>query len=331
MKRHTLTLLALIGLALWVGSATAQEIMLDENVKAGKLLCFRSYADPKQYYYLADQPHVSTRESGKPQFAFIKFAKNVSEEGEGGITEGQGGGVCHFLVSYEVSEEDRRQAEQELGRLVPGAKLMGPVIYRSGNYMVTSPFQGEEGETSGIKFVNNIHAIGKAPLLEGHKCAVSMNLTKEGATLLWESFKMSTSQVSVAFEMEIKGYRNPFEATITADWEQVSKHHQLQAGIKAQWFGADVDLLFQDLVKSGAITIVQKGEDANMEKIIAAAQNQLMQQMFDRQDMPNMSELARGAGGSNSYSNLDRATRFLQEEEQRRRRGAHHRHRRHRH
>lgn len=320
MTRRTLTRLAIVGLVLWIGGALAQEILLDENVKAGKLLCFRSYADPTKYYYLADQPHVALRDNGKPQFAFIKYAKNVAREGEGGITESQGGGVVTALMSYEVSDEDKRDAEQALAQLVPGAKLVGPVIYRAGTYAVTTPLEGGADEgTDAIKFVNNIFSTGKAPLLEGHKCAVSMNLTKEGATLLWESFKMPTSQVSVVFEMEIKGYRNPFEATITADWSQISKSHQLQAGIKAAWFGADVDLLFQDLVKNGAIKIEQKGEDANMEKIIAEAQRLLLQQMFDRADMPNMSTLAQGAGGNQSYSNLDRAVGFMRDEETSRR------------
>jgi len=319
MNGKTLCWLTIVVLAFWTGQALAQEILLDENVKAGKLLCFRDFKDPKKYYYLPDQAHVARLPNGKPQFAFMKYVQNVPEGGEGGITEGEGGGVVHFLVAYDVADLDKRQAEQELGRIVPGAKLEGPIIYRSGNYMVSSPFETEGGEAEGIKFINSIHAIGKAPLLEGHKCAVSMNLTKEGATLLWESFKMATSQVSVAFEMEVKGYRNPFEATITADWSQISKHHQLQAGVKAAWFGADVDLLFQDLVKNGAIKIEQKGEDENMEKIIAEAQRLLMQQMFDRQDMPNMSALTQGAGGSSSYSNLDRAASFLRDEETRRR------------
>jgi hypothetical protein len=316
MKRHTLTLLVLVALALYAAGAAAQEILLDENIKAGKLLCFRDFADAKKYYYLADQPHVAAKDSGKPEFAFIKYVKNVPREGEGGIEEGEGGGVVTCLMSYEVAEEDRREAEQVLQQMVPGAKLVGPVIYRSGSYAVVTPLEsGEDEGTDTMKFINQIYATGKAPLLEGHKCAVAMRLTKEGATLLWESFKMPTSQVSVVYEMEVKGYRNPFEATIIADWSKITKHDQLQAGVKAKWFGADVDMLWQDLKQQGAVQIIQKGEDANMEKILAEAQRIIMARIFDKEEMPDLGTLAREAGGQNAYSNLDRAVDYMRDDE----------------
>jgi len=320
MKRHTLTLIVLVGLALYAAGIAAQEILLDENVKAGKLLCFRDFGDPKKYYYLADQPHVALKDKGQPEFAFIKYVKNVPREGEGGIEEGEGGGVVTCLMSYEVDEDDRREAERVLQQMVPGAKLAGPVIYRAGSYAVTTPLASGEDEGADVmKFIHQIFATGKAPVLEGHKCAVAMRLTKEGATLLWESFKMGTSQVSVVYEMEVKGYRNPFEATIIADWSKVTKHRQLQAGVKAKWFGADLDMLWQDLRQTGAVQIIQKGEDANMEKILAEAQRIIMARIFDREEMPSLGTLASQAGGQNAYSNLDRAVSYMRDEETRRR------------
>ncbi len=321
MKRRTLTLIVLVGLALYVAGVAAQEILLDENIKAGKLMCFRDFSDPKKYYYLADQPHVALRvDNNMPEFAFIKYVKNVPREGEGGIEEGEGGGVVTCLMSYEVSDEDRREAERVLQQMVPGAKLAGPVIYRAGSYAVTTPLASGEGEDDeAMKFIHQIFATGKAPVLEGHKCAVSMRLTKEGATLLWESFKMGTSQVSVVYEMEVKGYRNPFEATIIADWSKITKHHQLQAGIKAKWFGADIDMLWQELRQQGAVQIIQKGEDENMEKILAEAQRIIMARIFDREEMPSLGDLASQAGGQNAYSNLDRAVSYMRDEEARRR------------
>jgi hypothetical protein len=325
MNRHTFTLLVLVAAVLYAASLAAQEILLDENIKAGKLMCFRDFSDPKKYYYLADQPHVALKEDNKPEFAFIKYVKNVPREGEGGIEEGEGGGVVNCLMSYEVSEDDRREAERVLQQMVPGAKLAGPIIYRSGTYVVNTPLaSGEAGgdAASGdetIKFIRGIFATGKAPVLEGHKCAVAMRLTKEGATLLWESFKMGTSQVNVVYEMEVKGYRNPFEATIIADWSKVTEHKQLQAGVKARWFGADLDMLWQDLRQTGAVQIIQKGEDANMEKILAEAQRIIMARIFDREEMPDLGTLAQQAGGQNTYSNLDSAVRYMQNEEQRRR------------
>ncbi|MBN1918324.1 MAG: hypothetical protein JW889_10465 [Verrucomicrobia bacterium] len=325
MRRQTLIGFVLAVLVSYAGGVLAQEILLDENIKAGKLMCFRDFGDPKKYYYLADQPHVALKDSGLPEFAFIKYVKNVAREGEGGIEEGEGGGVVTCLMSYEVSEDDRREAERVLQQMVPGAKLAGPIIYRSGSYAVTTPLASGEDEASAasgsetIKFINQIFATGKAPVLEGHKCAVAMRLTKEGATLLWESFKMATSQVSVVYEMEVKGYRNPFEATIIADWSKITKHDQLQAGVKAAWFGADLDMLWQELRQNGSVQIIQKGEDANMEKILAEAQRIIMERIFDKQEMPDLATMASQAGGQNAFSTLDRAVRYMQDDENRRR------------
>ena len=101
---------------------------------------------------------------------------------------------------------------------------------------------------------------------------VSMAVTREGAELLWESFKSDTPDISLVFDMEFAGIRNPYEATIIADWSRVSQSQSLKAGVKYAWFGADIDMLFQELRQTQAVKIVTKGENAQLDKIVEAGQ-----------------------------------------------------------
>ena len=84
----------------------------------------------------------------------------------------------------------RQNAESELQRMVPGAKLEGPITYKSGTFALISNFQQEGGD-----WTTRVVGLGKAPVMEGHKAAVSIRLTAEGATILWESFRQATQEL----------------------------------------------------------------------------------------------------------------------------------------
>jgi len=287
-------------------AAHAQEILLDEFVKAGELTCFRDFKDATRYYYLPDRPRIATQ-NGRPQFSFLKYVQNVETAGEGGTTRGQGGGIVHFLVTYEVSDEMRREAEQELRRQVRGATLAGPVMYRDGTFSLVSGFTDTESDLT-----RKVYGIGKAPVLEGQKAAVSMHLTREGATLLWESFKTATPDLSIQFEMRAAGYRNPYEAELTADFDQIYRHESLNVGAKLYWFGADIQRTFDELRDTGAIKLVLKGESAALDKLIATAYGKLVDQMFQKDT--TQAALKGLQANQKPFSNFDKTLQFYDKE-----------------
>jgi hypothetical protein len=53
--------------------ATAQSIVIDTPVRAGKLILFPKIRDEKVYYYAPIQPHLATDENGGPQFSFLRY------------------------------------------------------------------------------------------------------------------------------------------------------------------------------------------------------------------------------------------------------------------
>ncbi len=310
MRRRVFSWLLITGLILgFYGRISAQEILLDRGIKAGKLDCFPVYGDEKTFYYLPANPRLATV-NGKPQFSFIKYVKNVPRGGEGGTTEGEGGGLVHFLVLYGATDQERAEAEQEIQRQVAGAHLVGPVIYRTGTFALVTSFRKENDE-----LVKEVVGMGKAPIMEGHKASVSMHLTQRGATLLWESFRNPTSQISVTFEMEARGYRNPYEATLEADWKKISNSHRVAVGAKYKWLGIDVDLLFQEFRKTGALKLEVKGKSEEMDKIWQKAFDILMKQMFEKDEtLDALSSLQKGDSG---FNNLDRAMDFLKKDQER--------------
>ena len=277
-------------------NAHCQEIMLDRMIKCGDLACFPTYDDPNTYYYLPDQPRVA-KKNGRPQFSFLKYAR-VKETGKAGINEAEGGGIVHFLIEYGATPGRVAKAQAALKAKNKKAKIAGPIMFRKARFALVTQFTQDNREFT------KIATIGKAPLLEGQKAAVSIGLTREGAEVLWESFKTSTPDISIVIEADFDGIKEPYEATMTVDWEKVSKNHRIGVGGKYKWFGADVDILLRELRKEGAITLVVKGKDTNMDRAWMDAQGILIHKMFEEIpiDQDVRKEILKG-----KYPNLQKA------------------------
>ncbi|WP_353661671.1 hypothetical protein [Hydrogenimonas sp. SS33] len=301
MKPLFPNMLKILGIMIWSALfLQAQEINLDRPTKCGSMLCYPLYDDPNTFYYLPDKPRLAYK-NGKPQFSFLKYARLKAHE-KAGIGDTAGGGIVHFLVTYGASPQDVMDAETALQEKFSKAKLAGPVIYRKGHFALVTSF------TKGNKEFTKTVAIGKAPLMEGQKAAVSIGLTKEGAEILWESFKSDTPDISIVFEMEFAGVRKPYKATIEGDWKRIASSHRVSAGFKYAWFGADVDMLFQELRQTGAVKITAKGDDKQMDKIIDSVNAYLLKMMFEP---AQPDELTRAEVEKGGYPNLDKAIEML--------------------
>ncbi len=304
MKPKLLKSVIFVALAVLFSSySMAQRINFDKLIKAGELTLFQEVQNPTAYYYISDKPHLATDENGKPKFSFIRYVKN-SESGEV-----DGGGIVHAVIELGVTKEQLSEATNELRRKAPGASIKGPVMYQEGTIALISSVANEESE-----FSKQVIGIGKAPLLDGQKAAVSVQLTKDGSKILWESFQTSTPDMSISFEMKLTGYRSPKRALIEADFEQVYEHKKIQAAMAAPVLAAEIKASFDDLVKKGAIKLTQVGEDQQMEKLVETAYNKLLKMMFDPvggTGTPSLGSLTSMGPDRNSRSLLDRASTML--------------------
>ncbi|CAH1211298.1 conserved hypothetical protein [Candidatus Nitrotoga sp. BS] len=263
----------------------ALNIALDHPVRCGKLQCFPDTTNKNEFYYLPSDPHVSFRENGKPEFSFLRYVKNKADSGSemGGITEAEGGGIVHFLVDYTVSDKLLSEANKALKKDNPDAVLRGPIMFESGNFALVSSFNTDNGKST--ELTRQVIGVGRAPLIEGLKAAVSMHLTKLGTQILWRSFQMATPDVSLVFEMTFSGLTDPAEATITANWTKLQKQADITLGAKVSYMniggGFDYGNFWEKAKESGAISIDYRGDPTKLQSIIDRAYARLHDIMFE--------------------------------------------------
>jgi hypothetical protein len=287
--------------------APAQQILLDKPVRAGELILFPELSNENNYYYVPDKPRLALHPDGKPQLSFLRYAKNekTAATENTAITESTtGGGIVHALVELSVTDQMIKDAERALGRLKSNAKIVGPVVFKSGTVsLISATIKGGEK-------VAQVVGLGNAPILENQRSAVAVQLNPLGSKILWETFNTPTPDFTFNFEMEVTGYLSPKRVIIEADFERIYKHQGIQAAAAAPVLAAEIKASFDDLFDTGAIKVTQIGEDAELSKLKETAYQQLITLIFDRvggTGVPQLNQLY----GSNQKSMLDRATENL--------------------
>jgi len=244
------------------------EILLDqEPVQVGNALLFRDHADPHGYHYMPLGPRISAWPDGTPKFSFIQYVRTGKE-----IT----GGILHFLCTFGLTKEELDKARKELTRIDKEGKIIGPVMFVKGDFHIISASAGEGGI-----FGRKVVGTGKAPLLAGSEAAVSIALTEEGSTLLMESFKMPTSDISVQFVMTYSGLTPAYHALLTVDWDKVYNHKEFKANIGNVFVSAQIQKIYAELREQGAIKLDVIGEDTKMDELLDTAYNTITKMMFD--------------------------------------------------
>lgn len=286
----------------------AQDVLLDRPVRAGPLTAFPSVSDTTRYYYVVDQARLAVDSAGTPMFSFLRFAQTSGTPVDASErAEAEGGGIVHAVVSLAVTPDQLRDARSELRRLKPGAQLMGPIVYTRGRFGLITSFRDPAGG-----LVTQVLGIGISPVLDGGRASVSINLTKQGAKILWESFATAAPDVSFSFEMDMSGFRSPKRAKVEADWSRIYEHQDFGAGFASNYLSAEIRATFEDLRRTGAIRVTQIGEDAAIDQLVTAAYNKLQEAMFEPLNGTGTPDLAALAGtGGTQPSLLDRATALL--------------------
>jgi len=163
------------------------------------------------------------------------------------------------------------------------------VVFASGRYAIISSVANVEApteEAGSEGTVRKMIAVGNAPVLEGNKIAVSFDLDKRDAQILYNSFQMANPDVSVMFEMQFEGVTDAYDATVDVDWSEVQKDQQFRAGVKLFWVGADVDLAFQRLMRNNTIKLTSRGEHASTEALLNTVYSKLLELLFRKVDEP---------------------------------------------
>jgi hypothetical protein len=289
-------LLAAALLLAFAGTARAQQISIDRGLRAAGLWCFPLVTDAKTYVYLPASAHLAEDDAGKPQFSFVRYVVNApaSAGAEGGatITEAGGGGILHFLVLYETPQAAVDAAQAELRRILDNdeVRLRGPVVFQDGRYALVSSILNPAGGPPEKALL----AAGRAPVLEGNRLALSFDLDPRQASLLLESFRMATPDVSLVFDMTFAGLTDAYDAQLTVDWSEVRQSAAFGAGGSIYFVSADVDTMFDDLRKNNAIKLRSSGSDSSMEALLETVYGKLLDLLFRTVEPDRIPEDQRG-------------------------------------
>lgn len=275
-RRTVFTLGLLVALAT---SAAAQQILIDRGLRVAGLWVFPLVSNPREYVYIPAQARLSLDEAGNPQFSFIRYVVNrPGEDTDATITRSAGGGVINFLVQYDTAQGMIDDAQRLLrDRLRDDeAAIRGPLVFSDGRYALVSSIIDPQSGRPGRKLL----ATGRAPVLEGNRIALSFDLQPQEASLLLESLKMDTPDVSIMFDMTFTGLNEAYDAELYIDWSEVRNTRAFSAGGSIYFVSADVEMAFDEMMRNNAIRLRSSGTDAAMEALLDSVYGKLLELMF---------------------------------------------------
>lgn len=285
-------------------AATSQPVLLEEMVQAEDLICFPIYGESNSYRYLPSQAGLSMLD-GKPEFSFLQYAfeNESSELSSSSIKKALGGGLINFLVEYSTPKRDIERAERKLQQILSNdsIKLIGPVEISSGQFLLVSSVL-KDGQPE-----EELIGSGRAPVFQNSKVAFSFMLTPEKSTLLMESFKSKTPDISIIFDLSFKGLTNAFNGKVTVDWGMVSNSSYSRKSSNFIFFSSQTEKTFQELSQTGAIKMESYGQDSLASELLDKAYDKLLKLMYEPTKPDSLNEnnekswLERTIGSPASY------------------------------
>ena len=261
----------------------AQQIAIDRGLKLEGIWCFPLVTDSNQYLFLPDQSMLGTNNKNEPQFSFIRYVNPTAVSNSGtdnSLVDAGGGGVLHFLVTYNTDEKKIAKAQERLREKLNNdeAQIKGPIIFKEGRYALISSIINPDNGQSEKKLL----AMGAAPVLQGSKIALSFELDPQRSKLLLESFKTNTPDVSIVFDLTFSGLLDAYNAKMTVDWAEVQKYEKIGGGVQIYFVSAELEKIYEELRRTSAIKLDVVGEDSRMQKIVDEAYAKVTEMMFQR-------------------------------------------------
>ncbi len=230
--------------------------------------------------YLPNRIRLAEDDRGRPQFSFLRYVSTVERDPDRpelpAIAEG--GAVLHFLVMLDTPADLTRDAETALRRILDDDDIVlrSQMLLESARYAVVSSVLNGVGDSTARKLLMT----GQAPVLENNRLPLSFALKPQEATLMMESFAMNTRDLSIVFDMTFEGLAENYDATLTVDWAEVHRTEGFNAGGSVYYIGADVEVMFDDLVRRNAIQLKSSGGDDVMERHVDMVYAKLLDLLF---------------------------------------------------
>lgn len=170
------------------------------------------YQDSDQdfvFYAIPDLPQLRYGDDGKPVFLFLKY-----RDAPGDVTAGasRGGGYVQFDTVLAVSEARLTQISatlqqainakyQAAGNNTPPKVQLAPASFIDDKDTAVA-IHTLQAKPDGTGMVTSVVGFGKPSLIGSNVASFSIDLTQDGAALLWQAFQMATLPVSVDYDIK---------------------------------------------------------------------------------------------------------------------------------
>jgi hypothetical protein len=229
----------------------------NKTITVDGITVFADHADPNQFWYLPGP--VALARSGPDKKAAFSFIKYKPAAVAGGA---KGGGFLMFEVNLVLDPMLEGKILSAVSSGVHGEPRLAAVPFDEGSVQcIALNLQGSGGTVAAPANAGTFNAVEKilgasVPSLFGeNSAAFSLSLDQEGAIIVEKAFKEGLTPVGVIYNLKFTVLRPALDVEIKADFKRI--YDQFSASLSGQYyfFKAGIDVGFENLVQSGAITI----------------------------------------------------------------------------
>lgn len=218
---------------------------------------FPDHADPAQFYYMPQAPHLTLRKDGSgaelPQFSLIRF------KGEAGT-----GGFLNFDVNLGLEAgrfdavksavQQKSEQDQEI-RLAPLPVIDGSIrLIMLDKDSGTPPAAGSSPPPeTGLRFVETINHAAKPSLYGDNQAAFSIQLTEDGAKTILQALEGEILPIAIIYSLEYLGLRPAYNVRLDINWDRVQEHMDESFGADFLVFSTEIGSAVDELVENKAI------------------------------------------------------------------------------
>ncbi|MEX0290264.1 MAG: hypothetical protein AB3N14_14245 [Flavobacteriaceae bacterium] len=255
------------------------------RITIDKVQLLQDYNDSLTYYYIPTYPRLSLNEKGDFEFLCMKYVGEKKEEN---------GGLFHALFEFRMEEKEQERLEKKLQAKVKDATIKGPIpLLESmkegeaalGSFRIISSILTDT--LSNNAFTQNLITSGRAPFTPGSKAVLAAKLNQDGATLLWETFKGVTSDVSVAVNGYYEAIAEAYNVVVEAEMDVVYEHFSEVSKTETLFTHDEVSNAIDSLYTNGTIKITALdrtkglGTKSELKNILQIVTDKVINLMFD--------------------------------------------------
>lgn len=229
------------------------------------------HADPRQFYYYPNRPHLAVDESGRPAVRLIVFRRDLDDLPAG---EEQAVGILVFDTSLAWPDEVLKKVARKIKETLDLDELprLAPIPVRSGTCKLmfldrvtepppvegttpVAPAGGDETPSPpSEKWVTFLEGSGVPSLYGENRAIFSAMLNKEALAMVTGAFEGFTP-AGVIYDLRYAGLQRAFNLKVEAQWEQIYHHFQESVSVNLIFLDFDSTDIIDDLIDKKLVKI----------------------------------------------------------------------------